>query len=149
MHGSFNDWNGTLVGEPGNLAGGSVNVAIKTASIDTNNERRDNHLRSDEFLDAANHPTITFRSKKVEVKGEDLRVMGDLTIRGVTKLVVLEGKYTGMAPGPQGKPRIGFEASTKINRQNFGVAWNRAAEGGGVMLGDEVEIAIVVAAVRQ
>ncbi len=149
VRGQFNEWNGTILADPRNLAGGSVEVTIQTASIDTNHERRDNHLRSADFFDAANHPTITFRSRTVNVQGQKVRVAGDLTMRGVTKPVVLEGELTGLGRDAQGRQRIGFEASTRIDRQDFGVSWNNAVEGGGLLLGDEVEISIVVAAVQQ
>lgn len=149
VRGTFGEWEGTIVTDPDRLAGGSVEVRINTASIDTNNERRDNHLRSDEFFDAANHPVITFRSRNVAVQGKKVRVAGDLTMRGVTKPVVLEGEVLGLGVDGQGKRRIGFEASTTINRLDYGVSWNRAVEGGGVTLGDEVDIALVVSAVQQ
>lgn len=149
VRGTFGEWEGTIVADPTRLAGGSVEVRINTASIDTNNERRDNHLRSDEFFDAAKHPVITFRSRNVAVQGKQVRVAGDLTMRGVTRPVVLEGEVLGIGLDGQGKRRMGFEASTTINRLDYGVSWNRAVEGGGVTLGDEVEIALVVSAVQQ
>ena len=148
VNGSFNTWSGTIVADPASLGGGSVNVEIQTASIDTNNERRDTHLKSADFFDAAAHPTITFRSTRVETRGEDLRVHGNLTIRGVTRPVVLEGRMLEVAGAP-GRRRIGFEAETRINRMDYGVSWNRAAEGGGAVLGDEVTISIAVEAVEQ
>ncbi|HEX8453536.1 MAG TPA: YceI family protein [Longimicrobium sp.] len=148
VRGTFNDWSGTIVADPRNLAGGSVQVEIKTASIDTNNERRDTHLRSGDFFDAEKHPTIIFRSTRVQTRGRQITVTGNLTMRGITRPVVLRGELTPPA-GAAGKRRIGFEASTTVNRQDFQVAWNRAAEGGGVVLGDEVEISITVEAVEQ
>lgn len=148
VSGQFNTWSGTLTADPASLAGGSVSVDIQTASIDTNNERRDTHLRSADFFDAENHPTITFRSTRVVASGRDVTVHGDLTIRGVTKPVVLEGRMTEVG-GAAGRRRIGFEAQTTLNRMDYGVAWNRAAEGGGVVLGDEVTISMAVAAVEQ
>lgn len=148
VRGTFGEWNGEIVAAPANLAGGSVAVTINTASIDTKNERRDNHLRSEDFFDAANHPQITFRSRRVDVQGEKIRVTGDLTMRGVTKPVVLNGELTGIGKDAQGKQRMGFEASTTINRKDFGVSWNNLVEGA-QMLGEEVEIEMVVAAVQQ
>jgi polyisoprenoid-binding protein YceI len=149
VRGTFRDWEGSITADPANLAGGSVNVEIRTASIDTNHERRDNHLRSDDFFDVENHPTMTFRSTRVQTQGERIRVHGDLTIRGVTRPVVLEGSYLGSVPEANGGQRMAFEASTTVNRHDFGVSWNRAAEGGGVVLGDQVTIDLVVAAVRR
>jgi polyisoprenoid-binding protein YceI len=149
VRGTFTDWQGELTLDPARLAEGKVEVTIRTASIDTNQERRDAHLRSDDFFDAEAHPAITFRSTREEASGEALRVHGDLTMRGVTRPVVLEGTYLGVTPDGQGGQRIGFEAETKVNRHDFGVSWNRAAEGGGVVLGDEVTINLVVAAVKK
>lgn len=148
VNGSFNTWSGTIVADPANLAGSSVSVDIQTASIDTNNERRDGHLRSDDFFDAPNHPTITFRSTRVVASGRDLQVHGNLTMRGVTKPVVLRGRMLDVG-GVAGRRRIGFEAETTINRMDYGVSWNRAAEGGGVTLGDEVTITMAIEAVEQ
>jgi polyisoprenoid-binding protein YceI len=148
VRGGFNTWSGTIVADPASLAGGSVSVDIQAASIDTNNERRDTHLRSGDFFDAENHPTITFRSTRVVARGRELTVHGNLTIRGVTKPVVLEGRMLEVG-GTAGRRRIGFEAEGTINRMDYGVAWNRAAEGGGVVLGDEVTISIAIEAVEQ
>lgn len=148
VSGTFTDWSGTIVADPANLAGGTVSVDIATASITTHNERRDTHLRSDDFFDAPSHPAITFRSTRVEQRGDDLRVHGTLTMRGVTRPVVLEGRMLGIT-GEPGRRRIGFEAETRVDRMDYGVRWNRGAEGGGVVLGDEVTIRMVVAAVEQ
>lgn len=148
VNGSFNTWGGTIVADPASLGGGSVNVEIQTASIDTNNERRDTHLRSADFFDAENHPAITFRSTRVESRGGELQVHGNLTIRGVTKPVVLEGRMLEVGSAA-GRRRIGFEAETRVNRMDYGVSWNRAAEGGGAVLGDEVTISIAIEAVEQ
>jgi polyisoprenoid-binding protein YceI len=148
VRGGFNSWSGTIVADPASLGGGSVSVDIQTASIDTNNERRDTHLRSADFFDAESHPTITFRSTRVEATGRNLRVHGNLTIRGVTKPVVLQGQMLEVG-GTPGRRRIGFEAETQINRMDYGVSWNRAADGGGAVLGDEVTISIAIEAVEQ
>jgi polyisoprenoid-binding protein YceI len=148
VSGQFNTWSGTITADPASLAGGSVSVDIQTASIDTNHERRDTHLRSADFFDAQNHPTITFRSTRVVAQGRELQVHGNLTIRGITKPVVLEGRMLEVG-GAAGRRRIGFEAETRINRMDYGVSWNRAAEGGGLTLGDEVTISIAIEAVEQ
>jgi polyisoprenoid-binding protein YceI len=141
-NGTFRKWSGVISADPGRWNEGSVEVTIEAATIDTRHERRDNHLRSAEFFDVANHPTITFRSTSVEIQGTRLRLAGDLTIRGTTRPVVLEGELLGEQDN-----RAGFSATTKVNRLDYGLTWNRAMEGGGVVLGDEVEITIVVAAV--
>lgn len=149
IRGTFNQWEGTITGDSSDWSKSSVNVTIQTASIDTGNERRDNDLRSANFFDAANHPTITFKSTSVASNGSDLSITGALTMRGVTRTVVLTGRFLGSSSTGQGRARVGFEASTKIDRTAFGVTWNRALEGGGVMLGDEVEIELAVEATRR
>ena len=149
VSGTFGSWNGVLTVDPADLSGGSVEVTIQTASIDTKNENRDKHLRSPDFFAADSFPAITFKSTKVDVSGSDLTVTGDLTMRGVTRSVVLRGSYNGVVgPAEPQKQRIGFSASTTVNRLDYGVRWNRVAEGSNV-LGDDVEITINVAAVRQ
>ena len=148
VRGTFGKWSGTVVADPSNLAAGSVEVTIDASTIDTNHEKRDSDLRSENFFDVAAHPTITFRSTKVDVKGTELTVHGDLTLRGITKPVVLTGTFIGVSRDGS-RERIGFEARTTINRVDYGVTWNRALEGGGVMLGDQVEIEMVIGAVRQ
>lgn len=149
VRGTFAKWEGSITADPKSLNQGSVQVTIDAKSIDTNNERRDQDLRSDNFFATDSFPTLTFKSSKVEVSGSDLKVHGDLMIRGVTKPVVLAGSFSGTTKDAQGRERIGFEASTKINRLDHKVTWNRAIEGGGLMLGDEVEINITIEAVRQ
>jgi polyisoprenoid-binding protein YceI len=146
--GTFNEWSGTIKADPADWTTGSVDVTIQAASIDTRHERRDGDLRSDNFLDVETYPTITFRSRTVEVTGTTLVITGDLTIRDVTRPVVLQGEFLGMTATGTPRERIGFEASTTINRLDYGVKWNRALEGGGVLLGDELEISIGIEAVR-
>lgn len=148
VNGTFRDWQGTIAADPANWNDGQVNIVIQTASIDTRSERRDNHLRSADFFDAATFPTITFKSTAVKVEGTSVTLSGELTIRGVTKPVTLTGEYLGMTGDGPKKQRVGFQATTKINRMDFGVSYNRAVEGGGTLLGDEVEILVTVAAVR-
>lgn len=149
VRGTFGKWQGNIVADPASLAGGSVQVTIDATTIDTNNERRDADLRSNNFFATDSFPTIEFKSTKVEVNGTVLKVFGDLTMRGVTKSVVLEGGQTGVMKDAQGRERIGFEANTRINRLDYGVTWNRLIEGGGAMLGDEVEVNITIEAIRQ
>ena len=149
VRGTFKKWEGTITGDTTDWSHASVTVTIQTGSIDTGNERRDNDLRSDNFFDAANHPTITFTSTRVEAHGTELNITGDLTIRGVTRPVVLTGSFLGSTSSGAGQARVGFEASTRIDRTAFGVTWNRALEGGGALLGDEVQIDLAVEASRQ
>ncbi|HEU4698505.1 MAG TPA: YceI family protein [Gemmatimonadales bacterium] len=148
VSGTFGEWTGTITADPAQLAAGAVNVDIKTASIDTRQPRRDTHLRSADFFAADSFPAITFRSRQVRVQGDSLHILGDLTIRGITKPVTLDGEFLG-ADGQPGKRRIGFAARTRINRLDYGVKWNRGLEAGGVVLGDDVDIEVNVEAVEQ
>lgn len=148
VRGQFNIWTGTIVADPDDWGSASVEVTAQTSSIDTNNERRDADLRSPNHFDAESNPTVTFRSTKVtRYAGDSVAVVGNLTIHGITRPVVLRGHVNGMTGAP-GKRRAGFEAGTTINRQDFNMTWNRAVEGSS-MLGDEVKIEIDVAAVEQ
>jgi polyisoprenoid-binding protein YceI len=148
VSGTFTKWSGTVAIDTSNWANSSVAVDIATASIDTREPRRDGHLRSADFFAADSFPTITFRSTKVERTGDDLRVAGDLTLRGRTKPVVLVGRYIGTGKDANGKQRMAFSASTTIDRQDYGVSWNRAVETG-ALLGDDVTIDITVQAVQK
>lgn len=147
--GTFTDWGGTLRLDPSDLSGGSVEVRIQTASINTLNEQRDDHLRSADFFAAEAYPTMTYRSNRVEVDGDRIKVYGDLTLRGVTRPVVLEGEYLGrVEKDPWGQERVAFLARTTIDRQEFGVWYNQMLETMSV-IGDEVSIEIAIEAVRQ
>jgi len=147
VRGKFKDVKGTITADEAAWQNGSIDVEIATSSISTDNDRRDTHLRSNDFFAADSFPTIRFKSTRIERSGDNAKIHGDLTIRGVTKPVVLEGAMTGIMKSAQGD-RVGFEASTTINRLDYGVKWNRAVEAGGAMLGDEVKIEINVEAVR-
>ena len=148
VKGTFKDWKGTISADPNDWATGSVDVAIQTASITTNNDRRDNDLRSSNFFSADSFPELSFKSTKVERSGDTGKIYGTLTMRGVAKPVVLDARFLGVMKA-QGRERMGFEATTTVNRTEWGITWNRAVEGGGVMLGDDVKIEIVVEALRQ
>ena len=147
VRGQFNSWSGTITGDFNDWENAVVNVSIDAASIDTNHERRDADLRGKNHFEVETYPTITFRSTKIERDGDRLRMTGDLTMRGVTRPVVVEGQLTGTAE-EGGRTRVGFEASTTLNRKDFGFVWNRAVEAGGWLIGDEVKIDISIAAVK-
>ncbi|MHA6800196.1 YceI family protein [Bounagaea algeriensis] len=151
VRGTFSDFEGTItLGET--EADTSAELTIQAASIDTGQSQRDEHLRSNDFLDMPNHPTLEFRSTKIEPAGDEWKVHGELTIRGATRPVTLEVEFEGAGPdvlGDQQQPRIGFSAETKINREDFGVNWNQALETGGWVVGKEVTIEMNVEAVRQ
>ena len=148
VRGQFDTWTGTIIADPTDWSTASVEVVAQTSTIDTNNERRDEDLRSPNHFDAEANPTVTFKSTKVSrFAGDSVQVAGNLTVHGVTKPVVLRGHFNGMTGAP-GKRRAGFEAETTINRQDFNMTWNRMVEGSS-MLGDAVKIEIDIAAVEQ
>lgn len=148
VRGRFNGVTGAVtVAEP--FASSSVNVTIDAASVSTGNEQRDGHLTSPDFWDAASKPTWTFDSTSVEGEGEEFVINGDLTINGVTKPVALDVEFNGAGTGPDGAERVGFSATTEISRKDYDLTWNVALEGGGLLVGDNVKIAIEVAAVKQ
>jgi polyisoprenoid-binding protein YceI len=149
VRGHFNSFEGTIhVAE--RPQDSWVELTIDASSITTDNDTRDNHLRSGDFLDLENHPTITFRSSEVEVMSEDrLRVTGDLTVRGVTKEVVLDTEYVGMAKDGYGRTRVAFSARTEVDRDQFGVSWNMALDAGGVLVGKKVQIELEVQALPE
>ncbi len=150
VRGSFASVQGTVVYDPENPADSSVEAIIDAASIKTNEEQRDAHLRSPDFLHAEQFPTITFKSKKVERLNEDeAKITGDLTIHGVTREVVL--KVDGPTPetkDPFGNIRSGASATTRIKRSDFGLTWNAALETGGFLVGDEVKIELEVSLIK-
>jgi polyisoprenoid-binding protein YceI len=148
VRGNFNDFSGKVDVDETNKTLTTAAVTIKTASVDTRNPKRDEDLRSDHFFEVDKYPEITFVSKKVSGSGTDIAVIGDLTIKGVTKEVTLKGGFLGTNTDPWGNHRAGFEATGKINRQDFGLTWNKTLETGGVLIGDDVEIGLIVEAVR-
>lgn len=147
VRGTFGELEGTIYLDEDDLTNSSVEVSIDAASIDTRNEDRDNHLRSGDFLNVEEHPTLRFESRSVEPAGDGFVVQGDLTIRGVTREVTLEAEELGRGTDPWGNPRVGFRADTRINRKDFGLTWNQALETGGVLVGDEVKISLEVQAI--
>jgi polyisoprenoid-binding protein YceI len=141
--GRFNDFTGTINGDPAKPDAGSVEFTIKTASIDTKEAGRDKHLKSSDFFDVEKFPEITFKSSKVAAKGQNqYDVTGTLTMHGVSKEVTLPVTMAGPVKDPQGAEKIGFETTTKLNRKDFGITWNRALDAGGVVVSDEVQVSI-------
>ena len=150
VRGQFARWSGTFVAEDGDLGRAQANVVIDASSIETGVADRDAHLKSPDFLDVASFPEVTFKSNGVEKQSDEtLRVTGDLTVRGVTREVVLDVEYAGRTKDPWGNERAGFTAKTAIDRKDFGLTWNQVLEAGGVMVGDRVTIEIEVEAVKQ
>lgn len=147
--GRFTDYAVEAEVDEANLANSKAIVRINAASIDSRDEKRDAHLRSGDFFDAENHPYITFESKRLEPKGgSDYRIVGDLTIRGVTKEVVLDGEVTGPVKDPWGGTRFGLSAHGKVNRKEWGLTWNAALETGGLLVSDDVKLNIETELVR-
>jgi len=146
VRGQFTEFSGEIVVAE-NFADSAVNVEIKSASVDTRDENRDNHLRSADFWDAENKPTWTFVGRRVAGTGPEFTVHGDLTINGVTKPAALEVEYNGAATDPFGNPRVGFSAKTELSRKEFGLTWNAALETGGVLVGDKVRISLEISAI--
>ena len=150
VRGRFTEFDGTIDFDPADPASGSVLFTIQAASINTNEPARDAHLRSTDFFDVDEHPTLTFVSRQVRLRNDhEFDVEGDLTIRGVTHPVTLVVNYLGLAADPWGHERAGFEATATINRKDFGLLWNAALETGGFLVGDEVRIDLSVQAVAK
>ncbi len=149
VRGRFTDFEGTLV-VADDPAQSSVEVTIQATSIDTSDENRDKHVRTNDFLAVEEFPTLTFRSTKVELgRGSDWKVTGDLTVRGVTRPVVLDVEFEGVIQDPWGNQRLGFTASGEIDRNEFGVSFNAALETGGFVVSPKIKLEIEAEAVRQ
>lgn len=147
VRGSFGDFSMTIVKDDANPAASSVDFKIQATSVDTGNEMRDKHLRSDDFFAVEKFPEITFKSTKVEkVSDSDYQVTGEFTMRGVTKVMTLPVKFLGEIKGMDGKPVAGFSVTTTLNRKDFGVNWNKTLDSGGLLLADEVTVEINVEA---
>lgn len=150
VKGHFNVLSGHLHIDEQNPANSWVEAQVEVASINTRDANRDGHLRSPDFFDAEKYPVITFKSTKVEhVEGDEYKVTGDLTIRDVTKPVVLKAEYTGQGKDPWGGTRAGLTATGKIDRTEFGLTWNNTLETGGVLVGNDVKIEIDLEAVNK
>jgi polyisoprenoid-binding protein YceI len=153
VRGRFKDVKATLTGEEGRPETGRVDVTIGVASIDTGVADRDAHLRSADFFDVENHPTITFRSTRVEgafhEEGDRFRLVGDLTIRGTSIEVLLDCRFEGRGTDPWGKQRGGFSAKGEIDRREWGLKWNQVIETGGMLVANKVRIEAEVQFVRQ
>ena len=149
VSGYFDDFVGSVEADPTTKTISTVATTIHTTSVDTRIEKRDTHLRSADFFDAVKHPEMKFVSTKIEGSGADIKVHGDLTIRGTTKAVVLSGAYLGENKDAWGNVRAGFAARTKINRSDFGLTWNKLLETGGITVGDEVEINLQIQGIQQ
>ena len=149
VRGTFDKFTGTVNFDEKNLAKAEIDVTVDTTSVNTKDEKRDGHLKSPDFFDVATFPTITFKSKSITLHGDKKgKVVGDLTIKGITKEVTLETELVGVAKSPFGSTNAGFNASTKINRKDWNLGWNVALEAGGVLVGEDVTLNIEVELVQ-
>ena len=149
VRGSFGAFAGSFTIDGADLPASRAELTIEAASIDTKQPDRDAHLKSADFLDVENFPTISFTSTSVASKGDDVVVTGDLTIHGVTKSVDVAWEFVGISQDPWGTTKIGFEGKAKINRKEFGLVWNAALETGGVLVGDDLTLTFDVEAAKQ
>jgi polyisoprenoid-binding protein YceI len=141
VRGHFSKFAVELKLDPANLASASGTATVEVASVDTGVADRDNHLRSPDFFDAGNHPAMTFATRKVEVQSKEaFKVTGDLTIRGTTRSVTLDGEFGGTGKDPWGNLRVGLGLKGKLNRKDFGLTWNQALETGGVLVSESVDL---------
>ena len=148
VHGAFNEVDGTIAYDEADPANSAVSVTIKAASIDTRHDKRDAHLRNEDFFDVEKFPEITFQSTRIERDGEGYAAVGHLTLHGVTKEVRLPFRVLGTIQDPRGKTRLGIEAETVLNRRDYGILWNKAMDNGGGVIGDEVKVLLTLEAVH-
>ena len=146
VEGRFNAFSGELQ-VPAKVEDSKLTATIETSSVDTGIGQRDEHLRSADFFDAKKYPKMTFQARKIAMDGNAMKVTGDLTIKGNTRQVTLDGRYLGAAKDAYGNQKIAFTASTKISRKDFGLTWNKAVEAGPVV-GDEITISLKVQAAK-
>lgn len=150
VRGTFTDVSGLIRLDATDVAASSVEVRIQVASITTNNEQRDEHLRSIDFFDVERHPEITFVSSTVdEVEEDNFMVVGDLTIKDVTRQMAIPIALLGIQRDPMGNLRAGFEASRRLNRKDFGLHWNMPLDAGGVLVSEKVTLEFEISAIKQ
>lgn len=150
VSGKFNAFVATIENEDDNFETSKINFSAETASVDTNNTDRDGHLRSAEFFEADVYPKLSFVSTNIKKKSNnDYEIHGDLTIKNVTKNIVLETEYSGLMTDPWGNTKAGLSLTGKINRKDFGLTWNAALETGGVLVGEEIKLASEIQFIKQ
>lgn len=149
VEGRFKDFSGTISYDEKDIANSWVKVTIKVASISTDNEKRDSHLKSPDFFDAEKYPEITFVSNKIIQSNDGYVAVGDLTMRGVTKEIEVPFVIHGTVKDPWGNTRLGAEANLSLNRMDYGIKWNNKLEGGGLVVGEEVKINLSIEAIKQ
>jgi polyisoprenoid-binding protein YceI len=149
VQGEFTDYSATMMFDENDVTKSSLEGTIKVASINTGNEQRDSHLRSSDFFDAEKYPEITFKSEKVIKKNKSYLMIGDLTMRGMTKKVEIPFTVTGVIDDPWGNRRVGIEANLTINRMDYGVAWSQTMDKGGLVVAEDVKIELSVEATKK
>jgi polyisoprenoid-binding protein YceI len=145
VRGRFTDYTATITVAP-NVLDSTVQATVQLASVDTRDEKRDGHLKSADFFDVENHPTMSFTSTGIRENGKDFYLDGDLTIRGTTRPVTFDLEFNGVVAGPWGGSSAGFSAETEINRKDWGLEWNVALESGGVLVSEKIKIALEIEA---
>jgi polyisoprenoid-binding protein YceI len=146
--GHFTDYDGFIDMDPEAETVKAIEATIKTASVNTNHEKRDAHLRNADFFDVEKYPTMTYRMRDYKKTSEGYQAVGELTLRGVTKDITLTGNFNGVAKDPSGKSRAGFNAEGKLNRKDFGMVWSKTLDGGGLVVGDEVSIKLDIECIK-
>lgn len=146
--GRFTDYAGVIDmdAEAGTVT--AIEATIKAASVNTSHEKRDTHIRNADFLDVEHYPTMTYKLKSYKKTAESFTAVGDFTLRGVTKEVILVGRYNGSTKDPWGNTRAGFSAEGKLNRKDFGMVWNKTLDSGGLVVGDEVQIRLDIECIK-
>ncbi len=146
--GRFMDYSGFIEMDPEALTVKTIDATIKTASVNTNHEKRDAHLRGPDFFNVEKFPTMTYKLKSYRKVGEDYQAVGELTLLGVTKEITLVGKFNGVAKDPWGNIRAGFTAEGKLNRKEFGMNWSKTLDSGGLVVGDEVFVKLDIECIK-
>ncbi len=146
--GRFMDYSGAVEMDAEAAQFKSIEATIKTASVNTNHEKRDAHLRNADFFDVEKHPTMTYKMKSYKRSGDGYTAIGDLTLHGVTKEIVLTGTFNGVSKDPWGNTRAGFSANGNVNRKDFGMIWSKMLDGGGLVVGDEVLIHLEIECIK-
>jgi len=150
VEGTFNDYSGSVVTDGDNFETAKINFSAKIGSIDTENTDRDNHLKSPDFFDAEKHPELTFVGKSMKkVSDNKYKLIGDITIKGVTKEIELDAKFNGIVQGPWGNTRAGFKLTGELDRFDFGLQWSKVLETGGLVVGKEVELEINIQLIKK
>ena len=146
--GRFTDYKGFVEMDADAKTIKAIEATINAASVDTNHNKRDAHLRNPDFLDVTQHPTMTYKMKRATKQGDTYTIVGDFTLRGMTKEVILVSSFNGVAKDPWGNTRAGFSAEGKLNRKDFGMVWDKTLDNGGLVVGNEVQIRLDIECIK-